>query len=41
MDYTELEQFRDKNLVEIQKALEKNNYGAGKLIKKAREKAVP
>ena len=41
LSVTELEQIRDKNLVEIQKALEKNNYGAGKLIKKAREKAVP
>ena len=41
LSVTELEQIRDKNLVEIQKALEKNNYGAGKLIKKAREKAIP
>ena len=41
LSVTELEQIRDKNLVEIQKALEKNNYGAGKLIKKAREKIVP
>ena len=30
-----------KNLVEIKKALEKNNYGAGRLIKKARVKKSP
>ena len=41
LSVTELEQIRDKNLVEIQKALEKNDYGAGKLVKKAREKEVP
>ena len=34
---TDLERIRDDNLVEIQKALEKNNYGAGTLIKKAKE----
>jgi len=33
----DLERIRDDNLVEIQKALEKNDYGAGTLIKKARE----
>ena len=38
LSVTKLEQIRDKNLVEIQKALEKNNYGAGRLIKKARVK---
>jgi len=32
----DLERIRDDNLVEIQKALEKNNYGAGTLIKKAK-----
>ncbi len=32
----DLERIRDDNLVEIQKALEKNNYGAGSLIKKAK-----
>ena len=41
LSVTELEQIRDKNLVEIQKALEKNNYGAGELIKKARVKKSP
>ena len=41
LSVTELEQIRDKNLVEIQKALEKNNYGAGRLIKKARVKKSP
>lgn len=41
LSVTDLEQIRDKNLVEIQKALEKNNYGAGKLIKKARLKSSP
>ena len=34
---TDLERIRDDNLVEIQKALEKNDYGAGTLIKKAKE----
>ena len=33
---TDLERIRDDNLVEIQKALEKNDYGAGTLLKKAR-----
>jgi hypothetical protein len=41
LSVTELEQIRDKNLVEIQKALEKNNYGVGRLIKKARVKKSP
>ena len=34
---TDLERIRDDNLVEIQKALAKNDYGAGTLIKKAKE----